>query len=42
MEKVSELTISDVKWLTEDKKVKVQMSSAMSIQMTEAIVNQCH
>ena len=35
---MSELTISDVKEFTEGKKVKVQMSSAMSIQMTEAIV----
>lgn len=38
MEKMSELAISDVKKLTEGKKVKVQMSSAMSIQITEAIV----
>lgn len=38
MEKMSELTISDVKELTQGKKVKVQMASAMSIQMTEAIV----
>lgn len=38
MEKMSELTISDVKEFTEGKKVKVQMSSAMSIQITEAIV----
>ena len=38
MEKVSELTISDVKELTQGKKVKVQMASAMSIQITEAIV----
>ena len=34
MEKMSELTISDVKELTEGKKVKVQMESAMSIHMT--------
>lgn len=38
MEKMSELTISDVKEFTEGKKVKVQMASAMSLQMTEAIV----
>lgn len=38
MEKMSELAISDVKKLTEGKKVKVQMASAMSLQMTEAIV----
>lgn len=38
MKKMSELTISEVKELTQDKKVKVQMVSAMSIQMTEAIV----
>ena len=38
MEKMSELTISDVKELTQGKKVKVQMASAMSIQMAEAIV----
>lgn len=38
MEKMSELTISDVKELTQGKKVKAQMASAMSIQMTEAIV----
>lgn len=38
MEKMSELSISDVKELTQGKKVKVQMASAMSIQMTEAIV----
>ena len=38
MEKMSELTISDVKGFTEGKKVKVQMTSAMSLQMTEAIV----
>ena len=38
MEKMSELTISDVKELTQGKKVKVQMASAMSIQMVEAIV----
>lgn len=38
MEKMSELTILDVKELTEGKKIKVQMASAMSIQMTEAIV----
>lgn len=38
MEKMSELTISDVKEFTEGKKVKVQMTSAMSLQMTEAIV----
>lgn len=38
MEKMSELTISDVKGFTEGKKVKVQMASAMSIQMVEAIV----
>ena len=39
MEKMSELTISDVKELTQGKKVKVQMASAMSIQMVEAIGN---
>ena len=38
MEKMSELTISDVKGFTEGKKIKVQMESAMSIQMTEVIV----
>ena len=38
MEKMSELTISDVKELTEGKKVKVQMVSAMSIHMADAIV----
>lgn len=38
MEKMSELTISDVKEFTQGRKVKVQMESAMSIQMTEAIV----
>ncbi len=38
MEKMSELTISDVKELTQDKKVKVQLVSAMSLQITEAIV----
>lgn len=38
MEKMSELTISDVKELTQGKKVKVQMVSAMSLQMVEAIV----
>lgn len=38
MEKMSELTISDVKELTQGRKVKLQMESAMSIQMTEAIV----
>lgn len=38
MEKMSELTISDVKGFTEGKKVKVQMASAMSLQMTEAII----
>lgn len=38
MEKMSELTISDVKELTQGKKVKAQMESAMSLQMTEAIV----
>lgn len=38
MEKMSELTISDVKELTEGKKVKVQMVSTMSIQMADAIV----
>lgn len=38
MEKMSELTISDVKGFTEGKKVKVQMSSVMSLQMAEAIV----
>ena len=38
MEKMSELTISNVKELTEGKKVKVQMVSAMSIHMTDAIV----
>lgn len=36
MEKMSELTISDVKELTQGKKVKVQMVSAMSLQMAEA------
>ena len=35
---MSELSISDVKELTQGKKVKVQMASAMSIQITEAIV----
>lgn len=35
---MSELTISDVKELTQSKKVKVQMVSAMSIQMADAIV----
>lgn len=35
---MSELTISDVKEFTQGRKVKVQMESAMSIQMTEAIV----
>lgn len=38
MEKMSELTISDVNELTQGKKVKVQMTSAMSLQMAEAIV----
>lgn len=38
MEKMSELTISDVKELTQSKKVKVQMESTMSLQMTEAVV----
>lgn len=38
MEKMSELTISDIKEFTEGKRVKVQMVSAMSIQMTEAIM----
>lgn len=38
MEKMSELTISDVKELTQGKKVKVQMVSAMSIDMVDAIV----
>lgn len=38
MEKMSELTISDVKELTQGKKVKVQMESTMSLQMTEAVV----
>ncbi len=38
MEKMSELTISDVKGFTQGKKVKVQMASAMSLQMVEAIV----
>lgn len=35
---MSELTISDVKEFTEGKKVKVQMVSAISIHMAEAIV----
>lgn len=38
MEKMCELTIKDIKELTRGKKVKVQMTSAMSIQITEAIV----
>lgn len=38
MEKMSELTISDVKEFTEGKKVKMQMVSAMSIHMAEAVV----
>lgn len=38
MEKMSELTISNVKELTQGKKVKVQMVSAMSIDMADAIV----
>lgn len=38
MEKMSELTLSDVNELTQGKKVKVQMASAMSLQMAEAIV----
>ena len=38
MEKMSELTISDVKEFTEGKKVKVTMVSAMSVHMTDAIV----
>ena len=38
MEKLSELTISDVKEFTEGKKVNVQMESAMSIHMADAIV----
>ena len=38
MEKMSELTISDVKELTEGKRVKVQMVSAMSLHMADAIV----
>jgi len=38
MEKLSELTISDVKELTECKKVKVQLVSAMLIDKTNAIV----
>lgn len=38
MEKMSELTVSDVKEFTDGKKVKVQMVSAMSVHMTEAIV----
>lgn len=38
MEKMSELTISDIKELTQGKKIKVQMASAMSIHMTDAIV----
>jgi hypothetical protein len=38
MEKMSDLTISDVKELTQGKKVKMQMESTMSIQITEAIV----
>ncbi len=38
MEKLSELTISDVRELTEGKKVKVEMVSAMSVQMTDAVV----
>jgi len=38
MEKLNELTIKDVKELTEGKTVKVQMESAMSVHMTDAIV----
>lgn len=38
MEKMSELTISDVKGFTEGKKVKVQMASAMLIEPMNAIV----
>lgn len=38
MEKMSELTISDVKELTEGKRVKVQMVSAILLQMADAIV----
>ena len=38
MEKLNELTIKDVKELTEGKKVKIQMVSAMSVHMTDAIV----
>ena len=38
MEKMSELTISEVKELTKGKKVKVQMASAMSLHMADAIV----
>ena len=38
MERIRELTISNVKELTNGKKVKVQMVSAMSIQMADAIV----
>lgn len=38
MEKMSELSISDVKELTQGKKVKVQMASTMSLHMADAIV----
>lgn len=38
MDKMSELSISDVKELVEGKKVRVQMVSAMSVHMAEAIV----
>lgn len=38
MEKMCELTIKDIKELTRGKKVKVQMESAMSLRMAEAIV----
>lgn len=38
MEKMSELSISDVEELTQGKKVKVQMASTMSLHMADAIV----
>lgn len=38
MEKMNELTIKDVKEFTQGKKVKVQMASAMSLQIADAIV----
>lgn len=38
MEKLNELTISDVKEFTEGKKVKVTMISAISIHMADAII----